>query len=256
MKNKKEKDFITVYWAPATSQNLEYHHEINMLYPDPENMYSYLVSKRSEFDQSVSMLTCPAFKDKMKKTFVFKNSIESHYSYETNKEGDVALTVLRQFSPPISRQRVPGLDFGPSLVIETPYIFFADSDLEMNFSQPTFHPQGYTKYGSIIPGRFNIGAWFRPYSFEIQMWNKSGELFVKEDEPIFYAECLTNKNIKLVRFKYTKKLAIYAQHCVDAPAIFGPNLPLLKRYKKFKESRMHDMILKEIKENIVGEHSE
>jgi hypothetical protein len=256
MKNKKEKEFITVYWAPAVSQDEEYHRELNMLYADPENMFSYLVSKRSKFDQTISMLTCPAFKEKMKKTFVFKNAIESYYSYKTDDIGGVEFTVLKQFSPPISRQRVPGLDFGPTVVIETPYIFFSDSDLEANFSQPTFHPAGYTQYGSIIPGRFNIGSWFRPFSFEIQMWSNSGDLIVKEDEPIFYIEFLTDKKIKLVRFKYTKKLATYAQHCVDAPAIFGPNLPLINRYRKFKESRMSDMILKEIKENIVGEHNE
>jgi hypothetical protein len=254
MKNK-DKDFITVYWAPASSQDTEYHHELNMLYPDPYNMFTYLVSKRSDFDQTISMLTCPAFKEKMKKTFVFKNSIYSHYSYETDDSGGVNFAVS-QFSPPISRQRLPGLVFGPTVVIETPYIFFADSDLDVSFSQPTFHEQGYTKYGSIIPGKFNIGSWFRPYTIEIQMWNKNGELIIKEDEPIFYTEFLTNKKIKLVRFKYTKKLATYAQHCVDAPAIFGPNLPLINRYRKFKESRMSDLILKEIKENIVGEYNE
>jgi hypothetical protein len=85
------------------------------------------------------------------------------------------------------------------------------------------------------------------------MWGNSGELIIKEDEPIFYVEFLTNKKIKLVRFKYTKKLMTYAQHCVDAPPIFGNNLPLVKRYKKFKESRMRDLVLKEIKENIIGE---
>jgi hypothetical protein len=256
MKNNQDKDFITVYWAPAGSQEIEYHQELNMLYPNPENLFSYLVSKRSTFDQSISMLTCPAFKEKMKKTFVFKSAIESHYSYETNDLGEVSFKILKNFSLPISRDRLPGLEFGPTLTIRTPYIFFSDSDLEVNFSQPTFHPVGYTQYGSIIPGRFNIGSWFRPFSFEIQMWSNSGELIVKEDEPIFYTEFLTDKKIKLVRFKYNKKLATYAQHCVDAPAIFGPNLPLVKRYRKFKESRMNDMILKEIKENIVKDHNE
>jgi hypothetical protein len=252
----KDEDFITVYWAPASSQDVDYHNELNMLYADPYNMFSYLVNQRSNFNQSISMLTCPAFKEKMKKTFVFKNCLESHYSYSTKEDGTVDFQILKNPSIAITRDRDPGFTFGPTVTVRTPYIFFSDSEIEANFSQPTFHPQGYTKYGSIIPGKFNIGLWFRPYFFEIQMWSNEGELIIKEDEPIFYVDFLTNKKIKLVRFKYTKKLATYAQHCVDAPAIFGPNLPLVNRYRKFKESRMKDMILKEIKENIVGEHNE
>ena len=85
------------------------------------------------------------------------------------------------------------------------------------------------------------------------MWNNSGELIIKEDEPLFYVEFLTKKKIKLVRFEYTQKLLQHAQHCVGAPQMFGRNIPLIERYDKFKQSRMSDIILKEIKDNIVGE---
>jgi hypothetical protein len=202
------------------------------------------------------MMVCPAFKEKMKKTFFFKNSVECNFLYETDDQGVVCLQDQKASPQEVRAIRPPGFSFGPSILINSPYIFFSDFDLEANFSQPIFHPQGYLKYGSVIPGRFNIGSWFRPYATEIQMWNNSGELIIKEDEPIFYVEFLTNKKVKLVRFKYTKKLGTYAQHCVDAPQIFGKYLPLIKRYKKFKESRMRDLVLKEIKENIIGEFNE
>lgn len=256
MKKDKEEDFITVYWAPAMSYEVELHREFNMLYPEPENMFSYLTSKRSEHNQSRSVMVCPAFTNKMKKTFFFKNSVECNFLYETSDRGEVYLQDQKAFPETVTAIRPPGFIFGPTIVVNFPYIFFSDSDLEANFSQPTFHPQGYSKYGSVTPGRFNIGSWFRPYAVEIQMWNNSGELIIKEDEPIFYVEFLTDKKIKLVRFKYTKKLLTYAQHCVDAPQIFGKYIPLPKRYKKFKESRMRDVVLKEIKENIVGDFNE
>lgn len=256
MRKDKEEDFITVYWAPAISHEVEVHKEFNMLYAEPENMFSYLTLKRSTFDQSMSMMVCPAFKDKMKKTFFFKNSVECNFLYETDDSGVIYLQDQKSFPEEVRATRPPGLSFGPTIVVNRPYIFFSDFELEASFSQPFFHPQGYSKYGSVVPGRFNIGSWFRPYHTEIQMWNKSGELIIKEDEPIFYVEFLTNKKIKLVRFKYTKKLLTYAQHCVDTPQIFGGHLPLTTRYKKFKESRMRDLVLKEIKENIVGDFNE
>ena len=256
MKDNKNDDFITVYWAPAISQEVELHREFNMLYAEPENMFSYLTSKRSEFDQSRSVMVCPAFKNKMKKTFFFKNSVECNFLYETSDRGEVHLEFQKPFPETVKSIRPPVLNFGPTVLVNFPYIFFADSDLEATFSQPFFHPEGYSKYGSVIPGTFNIGSWFRPYTTEIQMWNNSGEFILKEDEPIFYVEFLTNKKIKLVRFKYTYKLLTYAQHCVDAPPIFGKHLPLIARYKKFKESRMRDVVLKEIKENIIGDFNE
>ena len=256
MKKNEEDDFITVYWAPAVSHEVELHKEFNMLYAEPESMFSYLTSKKSEFSRPNNMLACPAFKDKMKKTFFFKNSVECNFLYETGDKGEVYLKDRKAFPQAVTAIRFPELVFGPTILINFPYIFFSDSDLEASFSQPFFHPEGYSKYGSVIPGKFNIGSWFRPYNTEIQMWNKSGELIIKEDEPMFYVEFLTNKKIKLVRFKYTHKLLTYAQHCVDAPQIFGKHFPLTKRYEKFKESRMRDVVLKEIKENIIGDFNE
>ena len=253
MKKDKDDDFITVYWAPALSYEVEAHNEFNMMYAEPENMFSYLKSKKSKFDQSKSILVCPAFKEKMQKTFFFKNSVECNFLYRTDDSGEVYIEDQKSFPQGVQCIRQPALSFGPTIVVNLPYIFFSDSDLETSFSQPTFHPQGYSRYGSVIPGKFNIGSWFRPYFIEMQMWNNQGELIIKENEPIFYVEFLTDKKIKLVRFKYTKKLFTYSQHCVDAPPTFGLNLPLIKRYQKFKESRMSDLILKEIKENIVGE---
>jgi hypothetical protein len=253
MKNKIETDTITVYWAPGLYQGGEFYEQINMLYPEPENMFSYLKKNKSNFDQRASFLTCPALRQKMQKTFMFKNSLDVNFLYETDNAGNVSIKDLLNFPTKIHQLRPPTLTFGPTVCIETPYLFFSSSEIEASFSMPTFHPAGFSKYGSIAPGTFDIGQWFRPYPVEIQMWNNSGELIIKENEPIFYVEFLTKKKIKLVRFECTQKLALYATQCVQAPRIFGKNLPLITRYDKFKQSKMHDLILKEIKENIVGE---
>jgi hypothetical protein len=88
------------------------------------------------------------------------------------------------------------------------------------------------------------------------MWQQSGLLEVKENEPLFYIEFLTDKKIKLVRFKYNKKLSTYARHCADAPSLFGFGKPLHERYKKFNNSSMNKIVLNEILKNIVEETNE
>jgi hypothetical protein len=43
----------------------------------------------------------------------------------------------------------------------------------------------------------------------------------------------------------------YIQHCSKSTNLWGMGLPLEKRYKKFEESKMKDLILAEILQNLV-----
>ena len=174
---------INVYWAPAVSEDIEFHNEMNMLYPNPENMFSHLVDNRSSFVGNSSLITCPSVKNKLKNTFVFKNGINSKYEYKTNIDGIPEIKTTKENSHNIHSDRVKNLSFGPTLTINAPYIFFAEESLTATFSQPFFHKINYSQYGSIIPGTFDIGSWFRPFSLEFQMWQDSGILEINEDEP-------------------------------------------------------------------------
>jgi hypothetical protein len=127
---------------------------------------------------------------------------------------------------------------------------FCEEDVDVSFTGPYFHKSEYSRYGSIIPGEFNIGSWFRPYVFEMQTWSNSGEIHLKEYEPLFYAEIKTNKKIVLKQFNLNDKLIAYAKECIKSPIIF-PKLPLVDRYAKFKNVSLNTKILKEIKNNLI-----
>ena len=102
-----------------------------------------------------------------------------------------------------------------------------------------------------MPGTFDIGQWFRPYTFETQMWQQKGEFAIDADEPIFYVEFLTDKKINLKRFKMNATLVSYQEHCSSSGKLWGLGTPLEKRYQRFKESKMRELILKEIKNNLI-----
>jgi len=249
MKNNNEE--INVYWAPCfVSSGANPIGDSNLLYPEPTNLYSDILKlKAINYDVSRSFFSCPAIKDNFKSTYVFKSAISSEYSYDY-KDGNLSIEPKSKNVLEYTTERRPTLSVGPLISFKLSYIFFAEEDLDVMFSSPNFHKPKYTNYGTVIPGQFNIGSWFRSYNFEVQMWNNKGSFILEEDEPIFYAKFITNKKIKLNRFVFNEKLFSYAQQCAFSPGVIKLNIPLSERYKRFKESKMNNLVLKEIKENL------
>ena len=104
------------------------------------------------------------------------------------------------------------------------------------------------KHKVSVPGRFNIGSWFRPYPLEMQFWNNSGEVIFEEHEPLFYVEFETDRPIKLQRFVFTDELQALQTHCIK---YYSQEYSLLRRYAQFKKSGMNKLVLHEIKKNLV-----
>jgi|688.fasta_scaffold00121_104 hypothetical protein len=253
------KDVINVYWAPAIGYSANGHNEWEMLYPEPTNLYLSLLENKSNNiggkGKSKTFFSCPAVKNQFKNTFVFKNVVQSEYRFDFSKT-PAEIEPLSKSYIDFNVRSDFGLNVGPSITFELSYGFFADQPLQAFFYQPIFHKSQYTQYGTIFPGNFDIGRWFRSYNVEVQMWNQSGFFKFEEDEPLFYVHFNTDKKIKLHRFKHSRALDKYMNHCVNSPSFMGENLPLVTRYKKFMESRFNETILTEIKKNLTGEHNE
>jgi hypothetical protein len=245
------RDTVNVYWSPfVVSSGLNSSGDWSMLYPEPTNLYSDISKlKVVNSGSQKSFFVCPSIKDVFKNTYVFKNTIYSEYDYDLSN--DISIVPKSQNFIEYDISRKPAIETGPIIKFKLSYIFFADQDLDVFFSSPTFHKPEYTNYGSIFPGQFNIGSWFRPYHFEVQMWYQSGKFIIKEDEPIFYARFLTNKKINLNRFSFNDKLFNYSDHCSNSSLTMKANIPLIERYHRFKESKMNYAILKEIKNNLI-----
>jgi hypothetical protein len=116
---------------------------------------------------------------------------------------------------------------------------------------PMFHEPRYTTYGTIVPGEFDIGCWFRPFNVEIQLWKPAGELVIEEGEPLFYMQLQTEKKVVLKRFKTDNELIAYALSGAESPNKYGKRLPLVDRYKRFKETSMRELVLQGIEKNLI-----
>jgi hypothetical protein len=249
MKSKKE---LTVYWSPSFFSTNENEQDWNMLYRKPYTLFSEISKQKEGTKFQDSFFACPAFKNKMQNTFVFSNSIHSEYVYgEADGKYFIENVSKNYITAELTHDAV--LSSGPIVHFSLGYIFFCEEEVDINVNSPVFHKAKYTKYGSMIPGRFSIGSWFRPINFEVQMWDRLGTFILEKDEPILYIDFLTDYDIKLQRFTMNEKLKQYYLHCSNSPFIFGRHKDLPERYDDFNKSDMKSLILKEIKSNLVGE---
>jgi hypothetical protein len=241
---------INVYWAPFSYGDVE-GVDWSYLYPDPKILYNELLSGKTGEDNG-SFFACPAVKSKFKKTLVFKNPFDCSYEYDYTENNKIFNPIGENFLS-VTRERPNAITSGPIVEFPLRYALFSDEPLDAVFTPPFFSKPEYTQYGSVMPGEFNIGKWFRPYVVEMQLWSNKGNLELKANEPLFYVELRTERKINLQRFNPTSTLQNYSRSNVSLTKIFGAGKTLDFRYNKFSNASMREKILTEIKKNIVDE---
>lgn len=240
-------DTVNIYWAPLFNNS---HKDWSFLYQKPQTLFNDLGNDViKDKGENALFFSCPAISNKFTKTYVFKSSMDSSYKYN-----EQAIEPTTRSWIHAEYVRTPTLKAGPLINFNLDYIFFAEEPVDAYFTPPFFHKPQYTNYGSVIPGEFDIGKWFRPYTFEVQTWSTSGEFHIKKDEPLFYVEFKTNKKINLQMFSVNDQIIKYTDACVNATTLLGlPRSSLIDRYKLFKNIGMREKILLEIRKNILYE---
>lgn len=243
---------INVYWSPNYIPELGA--DWSFLYPKPETLLSDLLKNKYSNIDNFSFFSCPAVFSKFKKILVFKNSISCSYIYDTKSEPP---TIIAKTQENIGANiiRPQALEFGRSIEFYISHMVFADEPLDVILTSPFFHEPKHTRYGSVIPGEFDVGQWFRPINFEVQPWKDSGEFVLEDGEPMFYLEFKTKQPILFHRFNMNEKLLSYSNANVQYSNLFGKKIPLVDRYERFKQVGLREKILTEIKKNLIDEES-
>lgn len=240
---------ITVYLASGV--NTEFHGtDWSFLYPKPKLLFSSLLEDRNEAGGRDSFLSCPALSGFSKKTLEYYSPMSCSYKYDFDTP-DLDFYPITENHIATTTNIKPALNVGNSVVIELKHYLFSDEPLNAFFTSPHFTKSRYTQYGSVIPGKFDIGQWFRPYNFEVQMWNRQGEFHLVEGEPIFYVHFETEKPIIFKHFNLNAKLALMSKACIDSSGLFGRNQPLASRYRRFRNIGLREKILTEINNNLI-----
>jgi len=240
---------MIVYWAPVFfdfDNNIDW----NMLYYEPKSLYSYHIKNinKENKDKNTNFFYCPPFQNVAQNTFVIENPIHTHITFEQENNGYKGIVKSKNYIE-TSIVHKPSLKNNLLISYGLQYVFFAEKDLDMMLTSPYFHQANYLSSCSLIPGKFNINKWFRVINLEFNLW-QSNELNIQKLDPLAYVNFLTDEKIVLKRFEMNKKLHSYC-NSAGSSSTWESFVPLIERYKRFTSTRTNDLVLKEIKKNLL-----
>lgn len=244
-----------VYWAPQDSNGVQ-PTNWNILYEDFQSVYDVLKNNKDDSNMA-SLFKCPSFINKTKNTFVFNNPLHTKIKIEHINNDSITGPTTNTLIIPLSNSYIessivhePSIKNNILVEYGLYFYFFAEESLEMSICSPFFQKTDYLNYGAIVPGNFDIGSWFRKVNVEFNLWNGVSELELKEGEPLLYFCFPSNTNITFQRFSMTEKL-YNISNTVASSSGWEPGVSLAKRYQRFKNSRTNELVLKEIKNNLL-----
>lgn len=250
--NNRDKTPLVIYWSPGGIQRHDNKPSTNLTYPDPKNLYQELSSTKTKDSKNFSFFSCPAVADRFKSTFVFRNNTKTTVHWDAPIDQSYTTTPnVEPYGIHATYPRPAAMENTASLWLSLSWVFFCEEDITAYTQAPYMHKPTFLNQGVIVPGAYNIGSWFRRLPAEMHMWSSSGTITIDEDEPLFYLELATTRPIILKRFTLNQDLIKILDDCTAAPGIFEKHLPLVDRYKRFKETSTNKLVIKEIKKNLV-----
>jgi hypothetical protein len=248
-RSKMKKKPLKVYWAPVFDRDTE---DYTFLFNKPETVFNNLLKLKNKDNMDETIFACPAFANMYKRMLTFSNTVDSEYEYDfsngkkhISKNGDVAI--------PIVSTRPFVYNYGPNFIMPLTTIFFAEEPLKARLTPPYLHNSEFLKYGTIMSGEYDIGQWFRPFSFELQVWKDKGIIRFNENDALMYIEFFTDRPIELIRFNMSKELVELMKSVTTSRMVFGRST-LAKKYERFKNIGMREKVLTEINKNLIDEN--
>lgn len=235
---------VTIYWCPENdfSGNKDW----SILVEQPESLLNHLKDKRN-IETKISFFRCPSVTNFIKNIYVVKNTMPVDIKIENKK-------IVYNNKNYINADIVHSPSIEENFLLNYPikYYFFCEEEITLSITSPFFSYSPHLKYGSIVPGEFSIGSWFRPTNCEFNLWKNNNSIIIEENEPIAYFKFNTNKKIIFKRFAINNEIMRISNVC-SSSSQWEANVPLLKRYKRFKSTKMNKILINEIKKMVIND---
>jgi hypothetical protein len=230
------------------------------LYSEPISLSEYFRDKKSDSAGNRNVFTCPAFTDSIKNVFVIKNNFESIIPLpveflKENAYNDERINTLFPFEDKtiigVSKPRRSSFYGYSNLMYNLSWGFFSEEPVIARITAP-YSPAVSPADGAIMAGgEFDIGQWYRPFNLDYHVPLSINTLHFKQDDPLFFIEIKTNKEVKFNRFRQTPELVSLSQESVSSPNHYGWFKPLSERYKMARNAGVPKQILAEIQKNVL-----
>jgi hypothetical protein len=245
---------VVVYWAPSLfSDETE---SWNLLYPEPELVKHKLHNVSSNYKRG--LFVCPSVKDSLKNLYTLTSAINEDIDLPVEylksihmDEGPASIPSVNRQKVKLWKERNSSLEGYSNLNYNLGWVFFSEEPLIAQFTAP-YMPTTSPSVGAIQAcGEFDIGKWFRPYilDYHIPLSNTSFKIDIGQD--LAYVKFCTDKKVILKRFTINKKLENYSQEMSGSSARYDRYVSLQHWYSMAKKSKMTDIVLKEIKNNLI-----
>jgi hypothetical protein len=229
---------INVYWACLEKEWLRAE--------EPEPLHKIFYNKINISDpknKKTNVNFCPAFKDEINNVF----SVKSLYDYSFYiKDNDAWSSDEDQyfFDSHVYIRDIDKKFFS----FHNTYIFYTDEP-SLEVSQISSYLEDVSTRNNciVIPGKFDIGKWYRSLDFAFYMPKNVSTFETKEGESLYYLKFHTDEKINFIQYQNSDVLQNHLNDVLASKEGFG--------YKKlnyyYKIAKNKKKILKEINNNLI-----
>lgn len=229
---------ITVYWACTEPEW--------MRATEPESVYKEFSKLDKTINNDISF--CPSVKEYINNTFALRSLYDYEFEIDHN-DNTVKSNLYTQdfFDAHVFVRRMEDKSFS----FKQEFVFFTEEESLLMSAGifPYLEDNNITERCTVIPGRVDIGKWFRIMDFAFFLKNKYSSFQIKEKEIFQYIKFDTEEKIVFKQFVANDLLKKYARD-IDSSKLFRKrkSARLIDHYSLMKHKKL---ILKEIKNNLI-----
>ena len=194
---------------------------------------------------SKTLLSCPAFTNHIKNTFVIKAPFP--YDLRWDKK-DFLFTTETRDQPFFDKNvTVRDVETGFCSFLAPKYFFYAERPLLMRQQPAQYHSNLFSDGITLVSGEYDIGQHFR--KMEASFYFKKEKIQIKTGDALYYLKFCTSEKIKFIPFVFTQELANIVEPILDLR--HDTNRNRLNFWYKIHNTFYRKTILKLIKQNLM-----
>lgn len=240
---------MIIYWSAHSSVDELF---LALRQPEPSMVDIKSIRPQSSIgNRHADFTLCPSIIDYSRNLYSLKSPLNLNFWSE---EHDIMFDNF--YSDDFFRKIINVRD-GPGGIVSlnvVPYIFFAEESCIMQYSGPSMTNNSFVDHCSVVPGQVDIGRWFRSTDLATVIRKKNQKVIVNKGDTVANVRFCTSEKITFKKFYFNQQLDEYSKKVTNYK--HSQNNSRLRdyfanMYTDFEQSRLRELILKEIKKNLM-----